>query len=487
MEEGQVREEINRIIAQYLLAQQGARQPYRALDTLLTGQEYDFRRWEAGGSGRAVPAEQLQRQLAKVNEKQGKRKRYGVYYTPADVARYMVVNAMLALALPGQDRLFPAGEGLRRLQALPERTRRRLALECGVFDPTCGAAEFLLQTLYVKARLLCPAGRPDGGQILEMLGTLHGNDIDPESTDISKLRLFLAVADGLSEGERERAAQVLAARFSNRDFVFSPGVWPGCELCVGNPPYVEYSRLPVRPPGGFGNLFADVMKNALAALPPGGVFSLVVPLSYQATARMAAIRDEVRRHTDWQAVLSFADRPDCLFAGVHQKLCLVWAHKGEGPHRLFTSHYRHWYKAERAALFDHCPLIENPYAEDRVWPKMANEVEQNLFARLYTTGERPSLYDRMGEGGGAPVFVNMRGTFFIKAFSFHPGSREYRAFGWSRGCGAWCCACSTPVCIICSGPCSPTAGTSPTRSCSALPCRRWRGWTCPGLTPWPIS
>lgn len=426
MEPGQVREEINQIVAQYLLAQQGEGTQDRALDVLLSGRAYDFRQRVAQW---AAPVDQLQKRLANVNEKQNKRRQYGVYYTPTDVTRYMVVNALLALAVPEQTQLLPEGEGMRRLLALPEGQRRHLALETGVFDPTCGAGEFLLSTLEIKARLLCPdGGRPNSWQMLALLETLYGNDIDPQSTDISKLRLFLAVAGSLTPWQREQAAHRLSVRFTNTDFVQQPGAYPACMLCVGNPPYVEYGRLAQRPAGGFGNIFADVMKNALDALPAGGVLSLVVPLSYLSTARMGAIRDYVRRHTRWQAVLSFADRPDCLFTGVHQKLCLVWARKQPGGHRLYTSHYRHWYKAERGALFDCCPLLENPYVEEACWPKLANEVERDVFAQLYTRGETPSLYRLMQEKTGAPVFLNMRGTFFVKAFSFHPGSKEYRRF-----------------------------------------------------------
>ena len=49
----------------------------------------------------------------------------------------------------------------------------------------------------------------------------------------------------------------------------------------------------------------------------------IIPLSYISTPRMSTLRDELFDMVSEQYILSYADRPDCLFDSVHQKLCIL--------------------------------------------------------------------------------------------------------------------------------------------------------------------
>ena len=53
-----------------------------------------------------------------------------------------------------------------------------------------------------------------------------------------------------------------------------------------------------------------------------------------------------------QFLLNFADRPDCLFTGVHQKLTILIFRLGNANKEIYSSNYKHWYKEERKELLN---------------------------------------------------------------------------------------------------------------------------------------
>ena len=85
----------------------------------------------------------------------------------------------------------------------------------------------------------------------------------------------------------------------------------------------------------------------MCELKSSGVIGFVIPLSFVATSRMQSIREDMYKELNRIFILNYADRPDCLFNGVHQKLNIVIAKKGTGETKTFTSNYQYWYKNER--------------------------------------------------------------------------------------------------------------------------------------------
>ena len=68
-----------------------------------------------------------------------------------------------------------------------------------ILDPTCGSGEFLLNTFVMKYNLIKLKDNVSDENILKITQTLYGNDIDDESTDISKIRLFIYISSLLNE------------------------------------------------------------------------------------------------------------------------------------------------------------------------------------------------------------------------------------------------------------------------------------------------
>ena len=87
-----------------------------------------------------VSYEQIQSTLARLNERESIRKNKGVYYTPTDVVDFIVANTIKA----SFGALAP--ENIQTLE-LPPAFCDDFCLKKTVFEPTCGAGEFLLATL----------------------------------------------------------------------------------------------------------------------------------------------------------------------------------------------------------------------------------------------------------------------------------------------------------------------------------------------------
>lgn len=115
--------------------------------------------------------EKVQSTLARLNERESIRKNKGVYYTPTDVVDFIVANtikASLGVLTP---------ENIHSLDLASE-FDEDFCLKKTVFEPTCGAGEFLLATLEQKLKLWRRNHFEATKEDIEcIVGTFYGNDI----------------------------------------------------------------------------------------------------------------------------------------------------------------------------------------------------------------------------------------------------------------------------------------------------------------------
>ncbi len=130
--------------------------------------------------------------------------------------------------------------------------------------------------------------------------------------------------------------------------------------------------------------------------------------------------------------LSFADRPDCLFSGVHQKLTIVLANNIACEHRIYSSSYQYWYKTERDNLFSNITIHDNSDIKSPCIPKIGNTIEYSIYKKIACTDDKESLIAVLSKSSysnnAQPLYLNMRGCFWMKAFDKFPGSKEYKEF-----------------------------------------------------------
>lgn len=369
----------------------------------------------------------LQIYLSKVNEKNNNRKSSGVYYTDHDVTNFMVYNSFVLYLKPQTCSVLGLSELKKYIKDIDDNSLLKV-LYATVFDPTCGAGEFLVSAAALKIQLF-KILQLDTIELTKLIQTIKGNDIDRISTDISKIRLFFLLTDSFTqELDIDSIAKVIAKNFYNVDAIdYKETAFAHYDIIVGNPPYIEYGKYEGTVVNNYGNVYADVMRNVSTLLNANGVLAFVVPLSYISTSRMSTIREYVQEQTGKQLLLNFADRPDCLFSGVHQKLTIVFAQKMETEVGVYSSKYNHWYKTEREFLFQNIPTVKINTKDARYWPKLGDITASSIFSKIKNYDGIDFLSSRSSKGL-CPIYINLRACFWMKAFSFDMHSNSYKTY-----------------------------------------------------------
>lgn len=410
---------------------------FEALHTLLNGEfvRYNFSDKELSDNFiTELSSDGFQSLLSKTNEKQSRRKANGVYYTPKDVAQYLTSNVFVNF-IDSTNKLVQSDiKSINRILQFKTATHLKL-IKASVFDPTSGAGEFLLSALELKFEILeRGVANLSDEDYIDVVGTIHGNDIDEKSIEIAKIRLFFATLNKIKDSSKlQRLSRLINNNFSKLDFVCQDTKQlPEFDIIVGNPPYVEYGKMVTKPKNNYGNIYADVLHYSSLLLKNGGVMGFVIPISYVSTSRMGKIREVLVANTPKQFLLNYADRPDCLFTSVHQKLTLLIACRHGAESQIYTSGYRYWYKSERRELLNGCDMMLSSVVTNKYIPKIANNIEKSIFDKIHTL-KGDTISSLSSEViSNHQVHLNMRGCFWMKAFSFNPGSKEYKQFNYDE-------------------------------------------------------
>lgn len=403
-----------------------------SLHILLNGNyvKYDIDNTIFNIENKNLSDDSFQHILSHINEKSVKRKSNGVYYTPYDVSKYIICNSFITKMIKENNKTHNFDDGVDLLSNMSNRKINELLYKISVIDSACGSGEFLINTFELKYEILSNATDATDKKILKICETIFGNDIDDESSDISKIRLYFYILDKLkNKSSYSKLAEIIKNNFTNCDFISEcDKLNRTYDIIVGNPPYVEYGKYSQKEKliNNFGNVYADFIKNSIYILNDNGVIGYIIPLSYTATARMSKIREYVAINTKKQFILNFADRPDCLFDGVHQKLNILIIQKGKEKNRIYTSNYKHWYNEERKQLLNGREVRLCKYNFDEFIPKIGNKIEESIFDKVLCKNKN-NIYD-IQDLNGEELYLNMRACFWIKCFSFNPGSNEYKKF-----------------------------------------------------------
>ena len=228
--------------------------------------------------------ENFQSSLFKLNEKSKKQKNNGVYYTSDDVARYIICNSFLMKVKKDLSQTHNDKECIQIFRHLGTEEKNDILYKYTIFDPSCGTGEFLINAINVKLEILKNEKITDE-IILKIAETMYGNDIDNESIDICKLRIYFTLINKLQTKKSYiKLAKIINQRFFSIDYIQrSTKIKLKFDIIVGNPPYVEYAKYQkenkCKLENNFGNIYADVLKNSINMSNENAVLGYIIPLS----------------------------------------------------------------------------------------------------------------------------------------------------------------------------------------------------------------
>ncbi|MEG4838992.1 Eco57I restriction-modification methylase domain-containing protein [Microcoleus sp. B9-D4] len=254
------------------------------------------------------------------NQKKGKRKTQGVFYTPAFITQYIVEVSLGGYLHRREQELrdfFLMGEVAEVSVQPPKKTaikfwkayRDEVLQKTRVIDPACGSGAFLIaafdylmqQYERVDRELNALGYKPKDGNSLEfdrsiLSNNLYGVDLLPESAEITKLSLWLKTAQAGKTltylDDNIKAGNSIVADSNVADTAFDwqaefPQIFAdgGFDVVLGNPPYVRQELLsPIKPYlqanyesyNGVADLYTYFYELGLKILKPGGVLSYIV-------------------------------------------------------------------------------------------------------------------------------------------------------------------------------------------------------------------
>lgn len=345
----------------------------------LLNEQYDF----ANDYENIYSYREVQEILSSVNEKETIRKAKGVYYTPSDIVKFILFNGVKMVC----GKLKPNNLHVLDLNGIPYTS---FCYNKTIYDPTCGSGVFLLAALETKLDLLdLHSAKVPKGEIKKVVSTIKGNDINPDSILITKIRLLLCILRRYGVSKIKGLAKTMEPCFTSDDFVSSvPNLNEQFDMIIGNPPYVEDTKSKANPIVKYGNIYANVLDNSAKLLKKDGVMGFVIPLSYVSTPRMKRIRNELSKQIAEQYILSYSDRPDCLFTSVHQKLCIFLGRNANSPQAIYTGGYRYWYREERDDLFNTSESIKNMFVQEDFIPKLGTKIDVDVYRKIIKNKKR---------------------------------------------------------------------------------------------------
>ena len=172
----------------------------------------------------------------------------------------------------------------------------------------------------------------------------------------------------------------------------------GFDVTVGNPPYVEYSKVrseyQVRQYDTVesDNLYAFVIERALILSKAEGKFGMIVPSGAISLDETASLQKLLQRKLNPKWISTYGIRPAKLFEGVDQRLAIVLGTTFTTVLPIYTSSYLLWHAEERSALF---ALVTYTDASDlvvsgslgKVGYPLAKSVLQKLFQSQHVIGQ----------------------------------------------------------------------------------------------------
>lgn len=167
----------------------------------------------------------------------------------------------------------------------------------------------------------------------------------------------------------------------------------GFDVIIGNPPYVEHSKLQYKlsefETTKCGNLYAFVVEKCLALNSLNGRFGMIVPISSICTDRMIPYQRLLSTRNSWNSL--YAERPSKLFTGAEIQLVITLMQSGNNS--VYSTAYNKWGADFRDYLFENLSYTEvNNFIRKGSFPKIGSQLEKNILLKMNEQKSSLNIY-----------------------------------------------------------------------------------------------
>jgi len=334
-----------------------------------------------------------------------KKKNTGIYYTPLDVASYMVERCLSKLCKGSHD--------------------DKELLNYRYADFSCGSGIFLLQIL---RSIVSKTGISSVNEYVSFISTsLFGVDISNQAIDCAHYTLLSYI---MKKTHKEKVDIAAIIQVLNKNIVCADATklasyisahldFPNRFDCIiGNPPYVGTSEINMSKTTEIGrsNLFIPFVINLIDYSGENAVSSLVLPLSFCYNKQTGYIKMRNRIQGDkakWY-IENFDRSPDSLFGDdVKSRNCII-LRESCNEYRLYTTGLLRWTSVDRSRfLLSEKQIVDmSSYSISEYIPKLGTDIEKLAFSRIVS--QPTSLMNIL-----SPVTSVKDGHVFLKGTAYN--------------------------------------------------------------------
>ena len=223
----------------------------------------------------------------------------------------------------------------------------------------------------------------------------------------------------------------------------------GFDVIVGNPPYVEYSKVrksytineKIFKSSDCGNIYAMVFERSILLSNKFGKISLIIPISLGSTKRMESLLQMIEKSSGEQWASFYAERPSKLFTGAEVLLnIIIIDRKVSNQNKLkHTTGLLKWSSDYRSVLFSSINYVEyDEQIRNYLIPRYLHSIEAHIAKSFFSAPDSiehklsatssQKIYYRIGGGRYWKIFTTFQPKFVVEGVQASSSRESYLFF-----------------------------------------------------------
>ena len=242
-----------------------------------------------------------------------------------------------------------------------------------------------------------------------------------------ELNLYLAEEYGVDPNKQSDYESWLNTHKPFHWFIAFYGILEdgGFDVIIGNPPYVEYSKvrkdytIKGYETESCGNLYAFITERTMSLLKICGQLGKIIPVASVCTDRYFSLQN-LLRNSGRSIISSYNDRPGKLFDGLdHIRLSIILCKKDDSiSSTLFTTKYNKWHTVARPNLFHHLEYLKATNHLEQSIAKLHSNLETEILEKVFAQKKNLDFYTR--KSGQHTIYYTPKLSGFVQILDFIP-------------------------------------------------------------------